>query len=63
MNITYAKYVNHIGILTTASAAHNLNIRIDGGEIMCVPISTANIHYNECKSQIDAGTLVPEAAD
>ena len=63
MNITYAKYVNQVGILTTASAAHNLNIRIDGGELMCVPISTDNIHYVECKSQIDAGTLVPEKAD
>ena len=62
MNITYAKYVDDIGNLTTASNAHNLNIRIDGGEIMCVPISTDNIHYVECKSQIDAGTLVPEEA-
>ena len=63
MNITYAKYVDNIGNLTTASDAHYLNIRIDGGELMSVPISTDNIHYIECKSQIDAGTLKPEAAD
>ena len=63
MNITYAKYVNQIGILTTTADASFLNIKIDNGELMSVPISTDNIHYNECKSQIDAGTLVPEKAD
>ena len=63
MNITYAKYVNQIGILTTTSDASFLNIKIDNGELMSVPINTDNIHYNECKSQIDAGTLTPESAD
>ena len=63
MNITYAKYVNQIGILTTTAAASFLNIKIDNGELMSAPISTDNLHYNECKSQIDAGTLVPEKAD
>ena len=63
MNITYAKYVNQIGILTTNASASYLNIKIDDGDLMCVPISTDNIHYVECKSQIDAGTLVPEKAD
>ena len=63
MNITYAKYVNQIGILTTTAAASFLNIKIDNGELMSVPISTDNLHYNECNSQIDAGTLVPEKAD
>ena len=63
MNITYAKYVNQIGILTTTTSASFLNIKIDDGDLMCVPISTDNIHYVECKSQIDAGTLVPEKAD
>ena len=63
MNISYAKYVNQIGILTTTAAASFLNIKIDNGELMSVPISTDNLHYNECKSQIDAGTLVPEKAD
>ena len=63
MNITYAKYVNQIGILTTTADASFLNIKIDDGDLMSVPISTDNLHYNECKSQIDAGTLVPEKAD
>ena len=63
MNITYAKYVNQIGILTTTADASFLNIKIDDGDLMSVPISTDNIHYVECKSQIDAGTLVPEKAD
>ena len=63
MNITYAKYINQIGILTTTTSASFLNIKIDDGDLMCVPISTDNIHYVECKSQIDAGTLVPEKAD
>tara|TARA_R100000152_G_scaffold19121_1_gene11189 strand:+ start:492 stop:683 length:192 start_codon:yes stop_codon:yes gene_type:complete len=63
MNITYAKYVNQIGILTTTADASFLNIKIDDGDLMSVPISTDNMHYNECKSQIDAGTLVPEKAD
>ena len=63
MNITYAKYVNQIGILTTSADASFLNIKIDDGDLMSVPISTDNIHYVECKSQIDAGTLVPEKAD
>ena len=63
MNITYAKYVNQIGILTTTAAASFLNIKIDDGDLMSVPISTDNIHYVECKSQIDAGTLVPEKAE
>ena len=63
MNITYAKYVNQIGILTTTADASFLNIKIDDGELMSVPISTDNVHYVECKSQIDAGTLVPEKAD
>ena len=63
MNITYAKYVNQIGILTTTADASFLNIKIDDGDLMSVPISTDNMHYNECKSQIDDGTLVPEKAD
>ena len=63
MNITYAKYINQIGILTTTASASFLNIKIDDGDLMCVPISTDNINYVECKSQIDAGTLVPEKAD
>ena len=63
MNITYAKYVNQVGILTTTADASFLNIKIDDGDLMSVPISTDNMHYNECKSQIDAGTLVPEKAD
>ena len=63
MNITYAKYVNQIGILTTTADASFLNIKIDDGDLMSVPISTDNIHYVECKSQIDAGTLVPEKTD
>ena len=63
MNITYAKYVNQVGILTTSADASFLNIKIDNGDLMSVPISTDNMHYNECKSQIDAGTLVPEKAD
>ena len=63
MNITYAKYVNQVGILTTTADASFLNIKIDNGDLMSVPISTDNMHYNECKSQIDAGTLVPEKAD
>jgi len=63
MNITYAKYVNQIGILTTTADASFLNIKIDDGDLMSVPISTDNMHYVECKSQIDAGTLVPEKAD
>tara|TARA_B100000508_G_scaffold122449_1_gene104594 strand:- start:38 stop:229 length:192 start_codon:yes stop_codon:yes gene_type:complete len=63
MNITYAKYVNQIGILTTSADASFLNIKIDDGDLMSVPISTDNMHYVECKSQIDAGTLVPEKAD
>ena len=45
MNITYAKYVNQIGILTTTASASFLNIKIDNGELMSVPISTDNIHY------------------
>ena len=63
MNITYAKYVNQVGILTTTADASFLNIKIDNGDLMSVPISTDNMHYNECKSQIDAGTSVPEKAD
>ncbi len=63
MNITYAKYVNQVGILTTTADASFLNIKIDDGDLMSVPISTDNMHYVECKSQIDAGTLVPEKAD
>ena len=63
MNITYAKYVNQIGILTTTADASFLNIKIDDGDLMSVPISTDNMHYVECKSQIDAGTLVPEKTD
>ena len=63
MNITYAKYVNQVGILTTNTDASFLNIKIDDGDLMSVPISTDNIHYVECKSQIDAGTLKPEASD
>ena len=62
MNITYAKYVNQVGILTTNTDASFLNIKINNGELMSIPISTDNIHYVECKSQIDAGTLVPEEA-
>ena len=63
MNITYAKYVNQIGILTTTADASFLNIKIDNGDLMSVPISTDNMHYVECKSQIDAGILVPEKTD
>ena len=61
MNITYAKYIDENGDLTTALAASYLNIKIDNGELTCVPIDTANSHYNECKAQIDAGTLVPQS--
>ena len=43
MNITYAKYVNQIGILTTTASASFLNIKIDDGDLMSVPISTDNI--------------------
>ena len=44
MNITYAKYVNQIGILTTTAAASFLNIKIDNGELMSVPISTCLLY-------------------
>ena len=33
MNITYAKYVNQIGILTTTADASFLNIIIDDGDM------------------------------
>ena len=61
MNITYAKYIDENGDLTTAEKASYLNIKIDNGVLTCVPIDTANSHYNECKAQIDAGTLVPQS--
>ena len=61
MNITYAKYIDENGDLTTAETASYLNIKIDDGALTCVPIDIANSHYNECKAQIDAGTLVPQS--
>ena len=45
MNITYAKYVNQVGILTTSADASFLNIKIDNGELMSVPISTDTVSY------------------
>ena len=61
MNITYAKYIDENGDLTTIEKALFLNIKIDDGELKCVPIDATNFYYNECKAQIDAGTLVPQS--
>ena len=61
MNITYAKYIDENGDLTTAEKASYLNIKINNGELKSVPIDESNYHYNECKAQIDAGTLVPQS--
>tara|TARA_R100000152_G_C6694882_1_gene125644 strand:- start:45 stop:236 length:192 start_codon:yes stop_codon:yes gene_type:complete len=63
MNITYAKYIKENGDLATAKTASFLNIKINDGELVCVPIDINNSHYSECKTQIDAGTLKPEEAE
>ena len=58
MNITSAQYV------TDLFSGNNASIKatIDGTE-MSVPLDPANRHYAEIMRQVDAGTLVIEAAE
>ena len=57
MNITNAKYME----FPKGTRSH-IDATIDG-ELMSVPMDTANRHYAEILEQVDAGKLVISAAD
>lgn len=59
MNITYAKYTQ----IPPSTENSGINIRIDGGELIAVPLSEDNRHYNEIMRQVNAGNLTISDAD
>ena len=56
MTITDAKYKKAKGVNKTVSAT------VDG-ELLSIPMDSANRHYAEILKQVDAGTLTIAAAD
>ena len=58
MNITQAQYTNVYGTDVKASVKATID-----GQVMYVPLDSANRHYAEIMRQVDAGDLTIADAD
>jgi len=58
MNITAAKYVNDPANVKAVSITATID-----GDILFIPLDSANRHYAEIMRQVEAGELVIQPAD